>query len=445
MRKIALISTFFFCTAFFVYGQTSDQTEVQRRRAELEAQLNLYEQQISQTQQLVSQKQQEAQTLQRDVYILDSNIKLKKLAIQLRTLKIKQLNEDIEDKSQNISELTQEIEYTRSSLSAAMRSIAEHDGTSALELAFVYNSLTDFFNEQESLKNLQNSIHSSFVKFQDLKGKEIVARENLEEKESEEVKIKKLQVIEQKNLERDEKEKQAILKATRGKESEYRKLLVARQKDAAAIRSALFLLEGSPAISFEKAMEYATKASKITGIRVAFILGILAQESELGKNIGQCNQPDDLPEYRWRAVMKPGRDDIPYLAITKELGLDPENMPVSCPLRDSRKRRIGWGGAMGPSQFIPSTWILYKDRIADLTGHRPPNPWNPEDAFVATALLLKDGGGVGNRAAERMAAAKYYAGGNWKSTLGQSYANQVLAKADKYQDQVTLLQSLAVR
>jgi hypothetical protein len=445
MRKIVLISALFFSVTFFVYGQTTEQTEVQRRRAELQAQLDLYEQQIAQTQKLVSQKQQEAQTLQRDVYILDGNIKLKKLAIQLRTVTIKQLSEDIGDKSQNISELNQEIQYTKSSLASAIRSIAEHDNTSALELAFAYRSLNDFFNEQESLKDLQNSIHVSFTKFQNLKSQEIQARAVLEDKESEEEKLRELQRIEQKNLEKDEKEKQAILKATRGKESEYRKLLAARQKDAAAIRSALFLLEGSPAISFEKAIAYANTASKATGIRPAFILGILAQESELGKNIGQCNLPDDLPEYKWRAVMKPGRDDEPFLAITRELGLDPEKMPVSCPLRDRNKKRIGWGGAMGPSQFIPSTWVLYKDRIADLTGHRPPNPWDAGDAFMATALLLKDNGGVGDREDEKIAAAKYYAGGNWKSTLGRSYGNQVLAKTDKYQDQITLLQSVAVR
>lgn len=445
MRKVAIFSAVFFSAALFVYGQATDQTEVQRRRAELQAQLDLYEKQIADTQQLVYQKQQEGQTLQRDIYILDNNIKLKKLAIQLRTLTIKQLNEDIGEKSENISELNQEIEYTRASLASAIRSMAEHDKTSALELAFAYQSLTDFFNEAESLRDLQNSIHISIDKFQNLKSKEIVARETLEDKQSEEEKLRELQRIEQKNLEKDEKEKQSILKATRGKESEYRKLLSARQKDAAAIRSALFLLEGSPAISFEKAMAYANRASRLTGIREAFILGILAQESELGKNIGQCNQPGDPPEYRWQGVMKPDRDQAPFLAITKELGLDPENMPVSCPIKDSRKRRIGWGGAMGPSQFIPSTWILYKDRIADLTGHNPPNPWNPEDAFVATALLLKDGGGVGNRSAERMAAAKYYAGGNWKSTLGQSYANQVLSKADKYQSQIDLLQSVASR
>ena len=97
---------------------------------------------------------------------------------------------------------------------------------------------------------------------------------------------------------------------------------------------------------------------------------------------------------------------------------------------------------MGPAQFIPSTWVLYKDKIGAITGANPPSPWQPKDAFMASGLLLADNGAVTN---ERMAAGKYFAGSNWNSYLGRSYANQVLAKVDKYQEQITFLRSLAQR
>jgi len=42
--------------------------------------------------------------------------------------------------------------------------------------------------------------------------------------------------------------------------------------------------------------------------------------------------------------MKPDRDQEPFLAITKELGRDPDMTPVSCPMRDKNGKRIGWGG-----------------------------------------------------------------------------------------------------
>ena len=96
---------------------------------------------------------------------------------------------------------------------------------------------------------------------------------------------------------------------------------------------------------------------------------------------------------------------------------------------------------MGPAQFIPTTWQLYVDRIRKITGHNPPNPWDPFDAFAAAALLLKDNGAAaGTYSAERTAALKYLAGSNWKKTAYSFYGDDVMALAQKYQEQINILQ-----
>jgi hypothetical protein len=65
--------------------------------------------------------------------------------------------------------------------------------------------------------------------------------------------------------------------------------------------------------------------------------------------------------------------------------------------------------------------MLYKDRVAKITGGNPANPFNNSDAFTATALYLADGlKGCKDIYAnlfsqENCAAAKYYAGGNWRN------------------------------
>jgi membrane-bound lytic murein transglycosylase B len=133
--------------------------------------------------------------------------------------------------------------------------------------------------------------------------------------------------------------------------------------------------------------------------------------------------------------MKPSRDQAPYLAITSELGLDPETQPLSCPWGG------GWGGAMGPAQFIPSTWAIYKAKIANITGNNPPNPWSPRDAFTASGVYLTElGAAGGNYTAERTAALKYYAGGNWNKPANAFYGNSVMKIATDYQAQIDVLQ-----
>ncbi|HEY4488731.1 MAG TPA: hypothetical protein VJB97_04400, partial [Candidatus Paceibacterota bacterium] len=103
---------------------------------------------------------------------------------------------------------------------------------------------------------------------------------------------------------------------------------------------------------------------------------------------------------------------------------------------------VGYGGAMGPAQFIPSTWMLYKDRLAKITGTNPPNPWQPRTAVFATALLMGDNGAdAGTRSAERLAALRYFAGwGNASKPAYAFYGDSVMEYVDQYQRDIDVLE-----
>ena len=238
------------------------------------------------------------------------------------------------------------------------------------------------------------------------------------------------------------------LAATKLEAKSYEQIVADRQAKASQINAALFRLRGvdGGGIPFKEALAYAKRASSITGVRAAFILGILRQESDtsgdkLAVNVGQCLLVDPLTGAGkgkntgtpFERVMKPDRDAGVFLEIMKRLGRDPYGTPVSCPAS------IGYGGGMGPTQFIPSTWVSYEGRIASAFGVPVGDPWNPEHAIMATGLFLQDlGAARGGYSAEREAAGRYYAGGYWQ-TNGLGYAASVLGHAEVYQSDIDFL------
>jgi hypothetical protein len=90
---------------------------------------------------------------------------------------------------------------------------------------------------------------------------------------------------------------------------------------------------------------------------------------------------------------------------------------------------------MGPAQFIASTWMLIKDRIASAVGKTNPNPWQPLDAFMASGIYLSDlGASSSSYSSQKNAACKYYSGRACGYVTGAtSYGNSVMALADQIQ------------
>ena len=414
----------FLCVPFFAGGQSAN--DVSLRRAQLEKELAALEVEIEGQRSILEQKQRESVSLERDIAIINAKIEKARLSIRARNLAIERISGEIRERQATIGTLSAKIGREKDSLGELIRKTNELDSYSLAEVVLSSRELSDFFADADSFSFIRRALFESSRELEETKSDVEDEKRVLEEKRQEEVDLRTIQELEKKRSEEQEAEKKRILKASRGIEGEYQKLIKSRQESAAKIRTELFTLQGSAAIPFEKALEFATRASAKTGIRPAFLLGIIAEESNLGANVGTGN---------WRVDMKAPRDTEPFVDITRRLGLDPDRMPVS------KKAWYGYGGAMGPAQFIPSTWILYEDKIANATGHRPPNPWEPEDAFMAAALLLSESGAKKQTvASERYAALCYLAGcRNAGKKAYQFYADDVMELAEKYQRQMEIL------
>ncbi len=414
---------------FMSRAQEIDSSKVGDYRKKLEEELAALEAQIEKESQIIKQKQLQSTTLERDIAIFDAQINKAKLEIKARNIVINDLADDINQHSKLIAQLEQKLDEEKVSLAELIREMNELDSVSLPEIMLGYDNFSDFWSEFLSFESVQKELQSSLGKIEATQTNTEKEKETLQNTKSEQLELRSLQELEKRSMENKELEKKSILKATKGEEKIYQKLLDERKKNAAAIRSQLFLLQGSPAIPFEKAVEYANVAFKATGVRQAFLLGVISEESNLGANVGKGNWQEDMSHSKCASQREA------FLEITSELGFDPNMMPVS------KKAWYGYcGGAMGPAQFMPTTWQLYRDKIARITGHNPPNPWDPLDAFVASALLLKDNGAAGGSyAAERKAALKYLAGSNWSKSAYAFYGDDVMALAAKYQEQIDII------
>jgi membrane-bound lytic murein transglycosylase B len=441
-RLFALSILSIACALLFALPLPAHAQLTSEERATLQAELDQVEREIAANQGDLTELQKERTTLERDIQILDTKIRAAQLQVRQSDLELSSIRNDIGEKLTSISQVDAKVTSNKASLAQLIRRTREIDDISLAEL-ILSGSLSDAFSNIDNYETLHTALDQSFKDMAALRRELSDRKIALDEKHDEAEKAREVQVLARNAIQRDEAEKQHILNATKGQEKAYQELIASKEQEAAAIRARLFDLRDATAISFGQAYAYAQEASAATGVRPALVLAILTQESDLGKNVGSCyvtnlETGDGVGKNTGRAfdgVMKSPRDTVPFKAVTDALGRDWSTTPVSCPLSS------GYGGAMGPAQFIPSTWVLYQDRLATIMGVNVPDPWSGRTAVFATALLMADNGAdAGTFAAERLAALRYYAGwANANKASNRFYGDSVMSLAADIQAEIDIL------
>lgn len=168
------------------------------------------------------------------------------------------------------------------------------------------------------------------------------------------------------------------------------------------------------AIDFNsQAYPAAAAAQASTGVDPALVLAIFNQETASGASTGAC--------FPANANMT-AADQAALASI-----VGPDNVAtthVSCALSS------GHGGAIGLTQFLPTTWNQYRDQGKTALGHDP-DPWNTQDALMMTAIFLKNNA---NKIPGDTTGACAYFGSC--SSGGVNYGAQVAAQTAALQKQI---------
>lgn len=388
--------------------------------------------------------------LQKDVNALVSQIKNTQTKISNQISTIGRLSQEIVKKEEAINSLESELDREKASLEQLIKRTNELDQKGAAYVLFSANSVSEFYQDFDDFLSIKASLYDSLTHVKKIKNLTEKEREALRDKQSQAVDAKNALESEKGKLSESQKQAQIVLNTSKTEEQRKAALVAEQQKKVAEIQSRLFTFAGgaTKAIPFKDAYAYALEAQKVTGVRAAFVLATLTQESNLGANVGTCNRAGDPPEKSFRVQMpgpadkaagRSGRDDQTlFIQITTALGLNPETTPISCRIASVG----GWGGAMGPAQFIPSTWVSYAPRVAAALGKATANPWIARDAIMASSMLHRANGAASN---EREAACRYYSGRACATSAAiASYGNSVAALTRTLQADIDYLETYGV-
>ena len=325
---------------------------------------------------------------------------------------IAKTNQDIELIDASILESEKKLQEKRHVLAEVLRSIYQIDIEFGLLFMEKNGDLGQYFAAVDGLDRLELKLYDAMEEIK-------VEKTEFEKNREEQQKVFELHDDQKKTLEQEKNRKSWTLGKTQQELNSQEATIGQIQSKVNKLRSELSALldKGYNTNDIKDAAKF---ASKVTGVRKNFIMGMLVVESDLGRYTGGC----DYKESRMSSYRK-----TIFKEICEELDYNYKKMKVSCP----PSGYSGTGGAMGVAQFMSDTWMGYKDSIAAATGHDPPDPWNLTDGVTAMAIkLAKVSGVTSHKKSAECNAAKLYLSGTTSSKYDW-YCDKVNYWADNYE------------
>ncbi|HLD25427.1 MAG TPA: hypothetical protein VJC05_00080 [Candidatus Andersenbacteria bacterium] len=368
------------------------------------------------------QNQQAAATNQTElaasqVERLSATLELSELQLAQTVQGLARLESELKQVGESIEQGQDAIKTIRAQLADILVALYHHERTSVVDLMLTNDlTLATLMTEQRAYHQLQASamglIDSLRTEQEQLAGEQAALQSRQQELDQ----LRAVQSVQYASLGEQRRERQRVLSLKQEEQASYTQKLAEAQNARREIERQIFTLRGSgEQIQLNDALSAARFASSVTGVRPSLLLAVLKVETGVGENLGSGVFPDD---------MHPASRDA-FLRLTSKLGLDPKKTPIS----RRPNSYSGWGGAIGPGQFLPDTWERLEPRVAQLMNKPTPNPFELTDTLVAVGIMLADRGAA-SPAQETEALARYVAGPNWMYHTW--YSRRVLAVAEEY-------------
>lgn len=220
-----------FLPTYFIYSATTETKEsLNSKITDIAKQIEALDKEIAQYQNQITITSQESKTLANLIKELNlTRSKLLKEEQQTES-KIKLTNNTIVNLEENIGEKNNAIKTTQSVLKKSLYELYQNDQTSLIELLLMEDGLQGMSREYQDRLALSKRINSFIdttkqvkLSLEETKNKKEIEHKNLSS-------LKSKLVQEKKAVDIVKSEKDKVLKETKNKEEEYKKILAQRQK-----------------------------------------------------------------------------------------------------------------------------------------------------------------------------------------------------------------------
>jgi len=291
----------------------------------------------------------QAQIAANQLDIIETELKQAELQLEQTLLSVTATQDGIEQVTQELDFLSSDIEQGRRQMSEILRSLYEHGNVSVLDIFLGRQTLSEYIREKSVYQELQKRALALTKGLQERQEQQVKRQQELEEQQVGLQQLKEAQGYQQAELTEKKQIKEGTVSQKQAEQAQYSNQLKDAKQARVEIEQKIFSLQGiGVQFALSDAFEAAKFASSVTGIRPALLLAMVKVETNVGKNIGSGVYPDDMHQQSREA----------FLRVTSKLNLDPQTAPIS---RRPQSYK-GWGGALGPGQFMPASWETIEAR-----------------------------------------------------------------------------------
>lgn len=239
----------FFIPIFSWAQSTNDiQSVIEQKNNEIKA----LESEIESYQNQANQLSSSANDLQSVINTLNLNEKKLSTQIRLTQKNIEKTTNQLVRNEQAILQLGKGIQNNTSAIGDTLKIMYQNESTSLVEVLLANKGVSEMFSDIFEAQKIGEKLHGVVIAMQKTKTTTESAQINLQKTQAELLRLKKELADQEKIIETERAEKAVLLRETKNKESNYRKLVEERQKRKTALDNEIREYESKLKFSLDK-------------------------------------------------------------------------------------------------------------------------------------------------------------------------------------------------